>query len=406
MRETALLQSALRKTTEGLARALAHPSGATPEWSALEWTVARAVAAMHGVSPLLSRRLAWRGPVDWTEFLARQYAHTATRHVRIQALLRSIDARVVDAGIPAMALKGVALHALGLYAPGERPMADIDLLVRPVDAPRMRELLAALGYRAGVACWKEQVFTPMETVTVDELGSRYGEHGDNPIKIELHQRICEKLPLHITDVTDRVFPAAGHVGLNAYGSRGTLMLHLLLHAAGATAFQSLRLLHLHDIASLAAQMTGADWDELVQPGGVDAQWWRWPPLRLTSLYYPDAFPGDVLAAARRDCPRRLVRTFQRKTLSDVSYSHLGIDAFPGVEWTRTVSERLHYMASRVRPSVEHLELRETVSKTEAWAAGAAWPALSHGRRMAAWLVSRPPRTVTMHSLRAAMAELP
>jgi hypothetical protein len=401
-----MLQSALRKTTETLARELAQPGDRAPEWSALEWAVARAVAAMHGVSPLLSRRLPWVGPNAWTTFLAQQYAHTAARHRRIQALLHSIDARAADANISVLALKGVALHALGLYVPGERPMADIDLLVRPADAPGMRELFGALGYRAGAVNWKEQVFTPEESASADELGGRYGEHGANPIKIELHQRICEKLPLHIADMTARVFPVRSHGGLNAYGSRGALMLHLLLHAAGATAFQSLRLLHLHDLARLAAQMTATDWEELLQPAAGETLWWRWPPLRLTSLYYPDAIPADVLDAARRDCPRRLVRTFQRKTLSDVSYSHLGIDAFPGIEWTRTLPERLRYMASRVRPSTEHLATRQTVAATEAWAVASPWAGLSHGRRIVSWLVARPPRTVTMHSLLAVMAESP
>jgi hypothetical protein len=248
------------------------------------------------------------------------------------------------------------------------------------------------------------VFTPVEATTVVELGARYGEHGSNPIKIELHQRICEKLPLCITDMTARVFPDASHEGLNAYGSRGALMLHLLLHAAGATAFQSLRLLHLHDLALLAAQMTAEDWDELLLPAAGQALWWRWPPLRLTSLYYPAAIPADVLAAARRDCPRRLVRAFRHKTLSDVSYSHLGIDAFPGIEWTRTLTERVRYVASRVRPSSEHLATRRTVAATEAWAVASPWAGLSHARRVVAWLVARPPRTVTMHSLRAALAE--
>jgi len=38
-----------------------------------------------------------------------------------------IDERGAPEGIAAVALKGAALHAIGLYAIGERPMADIDL---------------------------------------------------------------------------------------------------------------------------------------------------------------------------------------------------------------------------------------------------------------------------------------
>jgi len=52
----------LRKITETLAGELACPTQHAPAWSDFEWKIARAVAAMHGVSPLLSRTLRWRGP--------------------------------------------------------------------------------------------------------------------------------------------------------------------------------------------------------------------------------------------------------------------------------------------------------------------------------------------------------
>src|SRR5580658_5351572 len=108
------LERTLRKITEGLAKELACPTEHAPDWSDFEWIVARAVAAMHGVSPLLSRTLRWRGPAGWTEFLDQQRTHTAMRHARIGALLRRIDAGTREAGVPAVALKGAALHAMGL----------------------------------------------------------------------------------------------------------------------------------------------------------------------------------------------------------------------------------------------------------------------------------------------------
>src|SRR5438105_206113 len=122
------VQAALRKTTETLARELAGPTDRAPDWSDFEWLVVRAVAAMHGVSPLLSGVLRWRGPAGWNEFLRDQRAHTSARHPRIMELLRLIDARARDDGIAVVALKGAELHACGLYVPGERPMADVDLL--------------------------------------------------------------------------------------------------------------------------------------------------------------------------------------------------------------------------------------------------------------------------------------
>src|SRR6202166_575661 len=92
------LDAALRKTTEGLANEMACPTQVAPDWSEFEWIVARAVAAMHGISPLLARALRWQGPAGWRGFLEEQRAHTAKRHVRIDELLLHLDQRARDAG--------------------------------------------------------------------------------------------------------------------------------------------------------------------------------------------------------------------------------------------------------------------------------------------------------------------
>src|SRR5277367_6225514 len=84
------LHPTLCEVTERLARELASPSQTAPDWSEYEWTIARAVAAMHGISPLLSRSLKWQGHGRWTTFLDEQRTHTRSRHGRIQELLRSI----------------------------------------------------------------------------------------------------------------------------------------------------------------------------------------------------------------------------------------------------------------------------------------------------------------------------
>ena len=130
------VQAALRTTTETLARELAQPRALAPEWSEFEWRVGRAVATMHGISPLLSLVLRWQGPAGWAQFLIEQREHTAQRYERTRELLLLIEERAHACGLGLIALKGAALHAIGLYAPGERPMADVDLLTREEDSPR------------------------------------------------------------------------------------------------------------------------------------------------------------------------------------------------------------------------------------------------------------------------------
>jgi Uncharacterised nucleotidyltransferase len=392
-------QGTLRKITETLAEELACPTRRAPDWSDFEWKIARAVAAMHGVSPLLSKNLPWQGPAGWMTFLEEQRVHTSARHGRMAVLLQRIDERGRAQGIAAVALKGAALHAIGLYAIGERPMADIDLLVRPADAQRMARLLESLGFHETGTSWRERLFTPIVEHAADDLG----EHTDNDVKIELHERICEKLPWRITDVTDCVFPAEARPGLNAYPSTASLMIHLLLHAAGAMAFQSLRLLHLHDLAQLSSRMTEADWDQvLAQRRRGAGLWWAFPPLVLASRYFSSHIPNRVLAALADECPFVLRAVSGRRALYEVSFSYPCVDAFPGIEWVQSIRELLEYTASRVRPSGGQIAVREHSAKSDAWASQSQWARLSQGRRIVRWVMSRPSRPVTAHAVSAAL----
>jgi hypothetical protein len=336
-------------------------------------------------------------------FLEEQRTHTATRHFRIAELLQHIDECARAEGIAAVALKGAALHAIGLYAIGERPMADIDLLVKPADAQRMARLLESLGFYEASATWKERVFTPIDEHAVAGLG----EHSNNNVKIELHERICEKLPWRITDVTHCVFPAQARPGMNPYPSTASLMIHLLLHAAGAMAFRALRLLHLHDLAQLSSRMTEADWNEVLEHGRrAERLWWAFPPLQLASRYFPSGIPGRVLAALADDCPFVLGMISRRRTLYEVSFSYPCVNAFPGIEWAQSIREVLEYTVSRVRPSAELIALREHQVKSDAWASQSQWTRLSQRRRIVRWLTSRPLRAATMHAVSAALKGAP
>jgi len=255
-----------------------------------------------------------------------------------------------------------------------------------------------LGFYEARASWRERVFTPIVERAVGALG----ENSNNNVKIELHEKICERLPWRITDVTDCVFPAQAHPGVNAYPSTASLMIHLLLHAAGAMAFQALRLLHLHDLAQLSSRMTEADWGEVLAYRGRGGLWWAFPPLNLAARYFSPRIPSQVLAALEDDCPFVLDRVSRRRTLYEVSYSYPCVDAFPGVEWAQSIRELLEYAVSRVRPSAEHISLRERTAKSEAWASQSQWARLSQGRRIVRWMTSRPPRAVTMHAVSAAL----
>jgi hypothetical protein len=395
-----VVQAALRKTTEAIASELAQPRSAAPDWSEFEWLVARAVATMHGVSPLLSRVLRWQGPAGWAQFLYTQRAHTARRYERTCGLLQLIDQRARASGIGLIALKGAALHNIGLYAAGERPMADIDLLTREADSVRAGLLLEALGFRETYSTWKHRVFEPNEPRTP----AAFGEHADNAMKIELHTRIRELLPLRAVDVTEQILAPELQPGLNDYPSKAALMTHLLLHASGAMVFRALRLVNVHDIALLAARMTDADWNEFLISGkaGDRPLWWAFPPLSLSARYYR-SIPDHILASVGAECSWILQWAYRHRRLTDVSFSYLWISAFPGIEWASSIREMLAYAGRRLVPTTEVRAQREVVATHLPCAAEDPWTRLSQGRRIVRWLSARQVRAETLRPVRMALA---
>lgn len=391
------VKAGLHRATEALALELAQPGTPTPEWNELEWRLASAAAAAHGVSPLLSRSCDWRH-APWQRFLRDQHVHVECRQRRIAKTLERIDADARAAGVAVVVLKGAALHAAGLYAPGDRPMADIDLLVRESDATTAVAMLHGLGYVESYAQWKHRVFKPADSSPVPGLG----EHWNTPVNIELHVRIQERLPVSITDITGRVHPREAHPGLNEYASTGALMSHLLLHAAGSICNRSMRLMHLHDIALLSARMAADDWLDLGGREDGGPSWWALPPLRLVDRYYPGVVPAEVLARLARQCPPVLRTLSRRHTMTRVSCSELWLHPFAGVEWSRSAGDVGRYLKNRIRPSQEAIEERADMVRTQLWLQGQAWPTLGHARRVLNWLARPVPRMDILYAVRAAM----
>jgi hypothetical protein len=394
-----VIDAALRKITETLTAAIAGTHSSAPDWSDLEWNLAKAVAAMHGISSLLARAVSWRGREGWAEFLEEQRAHTASRHRRIVSFLRRIDERAVEDGITVIALKGAALHALGVYEIGDRPMADVDLLVRPHQAEATARMLESLDYQELASHGRERAFAPKAALQT----ARLGEHFDNPVKIDFHERIAKRLPHRETDISDYIFSARPQPGLRPYPSTAALLLHLLLHAASEMPQRMLRVVQLHDLALLIRRMNAADWAEFLKFRVAGPLWWAWPPLELALRYYVSPVPAHVKEALQSDCPPRVLRLHRKRRLvCDVSLSYLWVEAFPGIEWSRSFPEIIEYALLRVRPNARHLAERKAAAKTEQWAADPGWARLSQTRRILTWLTSRPTRPATMSVVRTVL----
>lgn len=387
-----VIAAALRRITEHLARELCSPQPRRPDWSEFEWGIARAVASMQGITALLARELRWRGPPQWQAFLELQLAQSIAREARIDTLIADVDRALRAADIGCVGLKGTALRSLGLYQPGERPMADLDLLARPGEYERGRDALGTIGYQECFGTWRDTTFTPSGS----RPAVRAGEHPDNVIWIELHRAVAAALPATFVEITARCLAGRPAPGVNPYPTLTVLMSHLLLHAAGNMRAHGLRHIQLCDIARLAARLAPSDWDVLV--AGGEESWWVFPPLALCERYWPGSLPSNVLERAYASCPRLLRTAATRWTLTEVSWSNLHIDAFPGMTWSRSLREASRFAASRVIPKRAALHQLQFALSTQPHLARVPWYGISHSARMLRWLFSYSPRVQTLSSV--------
>lgn len=390
-----LVAAALHKTTRELAKQVPGSIDPVPDWTPFEWQMARVSATIHGIAPLLSCRLKWDGPDHWLEFLAQQRQAVWQRHQRIDALVARLDALAIESGIALTALKGLALHRLGLCKSGERPMADVDVLVRPQDVDCLGQVLAQMHYQEGFANWRHRMFQPGSVGLTDP----FGEHVETPIKIEVHTRIAERLPHTEVDITSALSPASALPGIHGYRSIEALLWHLLLHAAGNMSARWLRLLQLHDIAQATALLRSDEWDELVAESiATGRAWWMYPPLTLTEKYFPATVPPAVLQALRRHCHRRLRRATRRYTISNVSGSDPWVCAAPAIEWAGSAFEVARYLHARIFPPAAERRPMQRYRRDQPWAAAGDWYSLTLPRRLVKWLFSRPGRPQILHAI--------
>jgi len=392
------LAAALRKTTEHLARELVRPSDTPPGWNELEFGVAQSVAAMQGITVLLGNRLRWRGPPAWEAFLAGQREQSVLREALLARLLERIDAATREARIPCVALKGSALRSLGLYAPGERPSSDVDLLVRKSDSAAVAKIVGGLDYVMIEDVERHTSYVPRKRTTPITLG----EHASNVISIEVHTLVAEALPIRKVDITERLQPAHPVPGVNPYPSLAALLLHLLLHAADNMKTHCLRQVQLHDVALLLGRFGASDWDALLEAARAGDLWWAYPPLAMTVRYYDCRVPQALLYSLRRSCPAVLRRVSDRNELTAVSWSNLRISALPGIAWSHTPIEALRYAWRRVSPERDTLEEVRTALELQPQLGIVPWYQVSQSKRIVRWLVSRPPRVQTISAVAAAL----
>jgi len=234
---------------------VASPSD--PGWSPSTWEVFRKACLVHGVAPLMHSRL---GDAGWLDGATRSWLSTAyelncDRVERIHAECRDILAACDREGVAVLPLKGLMLSDRYYDDPALRPMADLDLLVRPADLEPTALLLERLGYKRNVATDKHLDFLKPDNA---EVVSFDHEHPDNPRRVEVHTHCGEVFGRTPVDLTDHLWADARDDVLD--GERATILsadhlwLHLLVHASWQILYGGGRLIQLVDLAVLGPHL--------------------------------------------------------------------------------------------------------------------------------------------------------
>ncbi|HEX5589514.1 MAG TPA: nucleotidyltransferase family protein [Candidatus Limnocylindrales bacterium] len=293
-------------------------------WDDRTVAAAQRLLAAHGVASHLARTVA-AGPIvevlpgairTWIEGQDRANRERIDRlHGELAAALRAFAA----AGLPVLPLKGSILSTRAGADPYRRPMADLDLLVRPADLEASRSVLAGLGYRRRPEGGRLPTHDTFERPGNDRVVSADGEHPDNPRPIELHVEVKRHLWGWVDD--DDLTPflwLEAHPG-SVLGepamlpSDQALLAHLAIHATSDLLVGRGRLVQWLDLAEVAGsgvvEVAGSGRaalpaDEL---GSLPHPRLVLPSLRLAARRLPDRFHGLDLTPLEARVPGLLAR---------------------------------------------------------------------------------------------------
>jgi Uncharacterised nucleotidyltransferase len=113
----------------------------------INWDTAISLADVHSVMPILYSTLKQEGQIEVPEALYACFQANIWNNLTLAGELLRLINLLEAQGVAAIPLKGPML-AVQVYGDlGLRAFADLDLLVRPEDVPRTRDILLNSGYR-------------------------------------------------------------------------------------------------------------------------------------------------------------------------------------------------------------------------------------------------------------------
>lgn len=235
--------------------------------------------------------------------------------------------------------RGILLKGGGfvMEAAGRRPSratGDVDILVEPAMAPRLRELLLARGFEGHAGSSALQHLEPVR------------RHG---IVVEIHTRLMAPfwgLPEH--DMIASAQPLAGSAVLSVLGPEARI-LHAVVHTAASCLSFGLK--------------TAWDIDDVIRHSNVDwrrlGAWARatrmarafWAPMRVLVDALDLDVPASFLGAAPRDAGMRRVELVARERLFRATDNLADLDALTkigiGLLYCERWRDRAAYLGTKV-----------------------------------------------------------
>jgi Uncharacterised nucleotidyltransferase len=387
------VQPIAHRVAEALTRVAAGQTVSVQGWSALESCIGLKMAGILGLLPMLHMRaeqnkLNLDAPMlaNWREVLAEQYVFTQQRNQRLLAHTTRILDLANRAQVTLMPLKGMDVLTQVYADIGLRSTSDIDLLVQPAELERATHVIEQAGFECSAHIKRHAIFALPNSRVV----SKFGEHPDNPIKVELHTSVKNTMPLESCDLTDLLWRETRtevRPGMPdaTYPSRAGLMVYEMLHAANHAMIRSLRFPSLYDMKLLAERLSPAEWQAITSLFTASEHfWWAYVPLSLVTRYFgPTSLPTEVLALARNLATPTLRRLGESLGLSQFSVCDLRPSVLRHrLAFARNLSETTRYLRTQVLPTRD--ELNEWNVERTQWSASMT-PAYSYLHRIRRWL---------------------
>lgn len=256
----------------------------------LDWMALLALANDHALTPALHARLAAKScigelPDDVAAYLAELHRRSAERDRRLRGQAEEAISALNAVGVEPMLLKGGALlFKQTMFAPGDRLLVDLDLLVPHDAVAAASAALARQGYAPAPPPPKRSMHSVGDFRRADEVGA-IDLHVEL-ISMWAHDRANQALPLASAEVwLDSERKTAGRASFRV-PAPAHHVLHLVLHDQVHEMdhyFGRLNLHHLLDVAVLLA---------------AEGAQTTWPPLlrRLDAYGLRSAWESHVLAA--------------------------------------------------------------------------------------------------------------